>query len=82
MASAAGSPAAGGAKASSFSARISVRRHSSSRALGQGNAWNRANASRRRSTSHAGSSRSLQEALEGVLGEAAGGGNLVCHSGH
>src|SRR5579885_1647596 len=57
----AGSMAQGGAKASSFRARISVRRHSSSRAPGQGKARNRANASRRRSTSHAGSSRPLRK---------------------
>src|SRR4051812_16899129 len=36
---------------------MSVLRHSSSRGLGQANAWNRANASRRRSTSQEGSSR-------------------------
>ena len=45
------------------------------RRSGQGTAWNRANASRRRSTSHAGSSRPFEERLEGVLGEAAGGGD-------
>src|SRR5262249_44484779 len=52
-----GPAAAGGAKAASFRGRMSVRRHSSSRALGQGKARNRANASPRRSTSHQGSSR-------------------------
>ena len=50
---------------------MSVRRHSSSRALGQANAWNRANASRRRSTSQDGLVAVAQERLEGVLGEAA-----------
>ena len=42
--------------------------------VGQGAAWNVANASRRRSSSQAGSSRPLQERLEGRLGEAAGRG--------
>ena len=47
----------GGAKFSSLKARISVRRHSSSRAVGQAKAWNRAKASRRWSVSQEGSSR-------------------------
>ena len=51
-----------GAKVSSFKARMSVRRHSSSRAVGQGNAWNAANASSRRSMSQSGSSRPFRKA--------------------
>ena len=60
-----------GANASSLSARMSVRRHSSSRDVGQGVAWKRANASRRRSISQVGLVAALQERLEGRFGEAA-----------